>query len=119
VGVALGVRAQVDNFGWQIDLAVRSGLLDCTEVVNAYEYVAARSTLNVSGNLAGPYQLYTNGVSVFLSNAEGLYLNCKNFLNGQDDGSGVPHSQWANARTKVNESHELLSQAIAAAGGTP
>ena len=119
VGIALAVRAQVDDFGWQIDLALRSGGLDCSSSVNAYEYVAARATLAVPDSLAGPYQLYTDGVSIFLSNSEALYVGCRDFLAGTSTSGTVSRQAWTNARTKVNEAHAVLTQAIVAAGGTP
>jgi hypothetical protein len=115
----VGVKKQVDNFGWQIDIAVNSGSLDCQQTVNSYEYVAARSILkNVPASLAGAYSLYTQGVPIFITKAADLYQNCKNFL-ASPSGAGVPALQWTVARTAVSDASQLLRQAIIAAGGTP
>ncbi len=136
VGVALAVRAQVDNFAWQIDLTSRRfgghwGLhvdlplhgderdLDCRAAVYAYEYVAARSTLTVPDTLAGPYDQYTRAANHFLADAKGLYLNCQDFLVDINVDHYITTSQWENALTASRTARNLLTEAIIAAGGTP
>jgi hypothetical protein len=115
----VGVKKQVDNFGWQIDIAVNSGSIDCQQTVNSYEYVAARAILkNVPASLTGAYSLYTQGVSIFIPKAADLYQNCKNFL-ANPSGATIPALQWTVARTAVSDASQLLRQAIIAAGGTP
>jgi hypothetical protein len=113
------VKGQLENFGGQIDIAVHSGSLDCTQTVNSYEFVASHATIaNVPASLAGAYQLYTQGLGIFLPKAADLYTNCKNFL-ANPSGGGIPAQQWTVARTAVNDADQLLRQAIIAAGGTP
>ena len=120
LGTVANVKKQVENFGGQIDIAVNSGSIDCQQIVDSYEFVAARSTLNnVPASLAGAYGLYSQGVSLFLTKAADLYQNCKNFLADPNGGGGVPAQQWTVARTAVNDAGDLLRQAIIAAGGTP
>ncbi len=116
----VAVKKQVDNVGWQIDLATNSGTLDCQEVVNSYEYVAPRTTLNnVPASLAGAYGLYSQGVNLFLTKSADLYTNCKNYLANPSGGGSIPALQWTVTRTAVNDADQLLRQAIIAAGGTP
>ncbi|MCC6191658.1 MAG: hypothetical protein IT318_21735 [Anaerolineales bacterium] len=119
LGTAFAVKAQVENFGGQIDIALRSGYIDCTTTVEAYEFVAARSVLALPASLAGPYQLYQSGISIFTTKAIEVYQNCKDFLANPAAGGTVPHLQWSVARTSVNDASELLRQAIIAAGGKP
>src|SRR5262245_14553835 len=57
-----------------------AGDVNCSELMNAYEFFQARAALTVPDALAGPYQLYASAVQHFLSGSEGTYVTCRNFL---------------------------------------
>jgi len=119
VAIATDVRAQVDSIGGQIDQALRLGFIDCQQLVNSYDYVVNRRNLTLPGNLAGPYATYQAGIDVFIDKVHDIYGNCAGFLADPSKAGGIPAQQWATARTGVNDSRDLITQAIVAAGGTP
>jgi hypothetical protein len=119
LATVVAVKKQMENFGGQIDIAMRSGYIDCRTSVDSYDYVSARATQTVPDSMAGAYQLYTSGVSIFVNGGRDLYQNCANYLANPDVPGSIPHSQWSVARTAVNDASEKLRQAIIALGGTP
>ena len=119
VTTAKAVKAQVESIGGQIDLALQVGYIDCVQLVNSYFYVTSRRELVVPPNLAGPYATYQSGIDKFTDRVHDINDNCLAFLNDPSQAGGIPQQQWSTARLGVNESSEILRQAIVDAGGTP
>ncbi len=112
------VKMQIEGFGGLIDEALQQGYIDCQNVVNQYTAIFNAPTLNVPGDLAGAYQLYSDGVNIFTTKARDLNQNCVDFM-ANPSGDEIPFQQWGLARQGVNEAVDKLRQAITSAGGTP
>ncbi|MCC7358917.1 MAG: hypothetical protein IT317_05540 [Anaerolineales bacterium] len=119
VTTAKAVKAQVESIGGQIDLALQVGYIDCVQLVNSYFYITSRRELVVPPNLAGPYATYQSGIDKFTDRVHDINDNCVAFLADPSQAGGIPQQQWGTARLGVNESSEILRQAILDAGGTP
>jgi hypothetical protein len=112
-------KRQMEVFGGIMDIAANGGgSVDCHEVVKVHDAVVNALSFNVASQLAGAYQLYRSGVDNFAAKTRDMDQNCQTFLAGGNSG-GIPFQQWGPARQGVNESVDLLRQAIIAAGGTP
>jgi len=118
VAIAKDVRSQVDGIGGQIDLALRIGGFDCQQLVNSYEYVVARHDLTLPPDVAGPYATYQAGINVFIDKVHDLYNDCV-FILGAPYYHFIPKETWGLARIGVNDSRDLITQAIVEAGGIP
>ncbi|MCC7358918.1 MAG: hypothetical protein IT317_05545 [Anaerolineales bacterium] len=115
----IGVREQVKNIGWQIDLAVRSGFIDCQQVIDSYEYVFDRRELAVGPDLAVAGATYQSATNLFHSQVKDLYAVCYTNKVLPQFSQLIGPQQWATARASINDIVPLLDQAIREAGGTP
>jgi len=114
-------RDQMLSFGGMIDQAIGQGFIDCQEVVNVYDAIAAAPTFNVAGTSQTTqfgYGAYRQAIDVFANGTWDMTQNCRDFLVNPSGGS-IPFQQWGAARQAVNNATDILSPAISSmeAGG--
>ncbi|MEW5985585.1 MAG: hypothetical protein AB1791_03030 [Chloroflexota bacterium] len=107
-------RGDIESFGGLIDVALREGFVDCQEVVDFYDGVAASPTFDVSGSsglVQGAYGSYRAAIDIFTTGARDMTQNCRDFL-ANPSGGTIPFQQWGLARLKVNDALNVLIPAI-------
>jgi serine protease Do len=110
----LNVKTDLERAGGQIDQAVGSGTINCTDVVNTYDRIVRAPTFNTSGSSAtvrNAYDSYRAAVGIFSNGAKDMAQNCRDFLANPAGGS-IPFQQWGNARQSVNNALDRLNPAI-------
>ena len=113
------VREQVKNIGWQIDLAVDSGVLDCQQVIDGYMYFWDRRDLTAPGGMEPAQATYQAAFALFHDRVWNLWAICNTNLTMPYFAQPIGPMHWAVARMGIDEVVPLLDQAIREAGGTP
>jgi hypothetical protein len=111
---AIRMRDDLERFGGMIDIALREGVIDCTEVVNLYDKIVAASTFDVAGSsstIQFAYEKYRTAVATFTEGARDMTQNCRDFLDSGSKGT-IPFQQWGLARHDTNEAIHSLWEAI-------
>ena len=107
-------RDRMLSFGGMIDRAIGQGFIDCQEVVNVYDAVAAAPTFDVAGTSQTTqfgYGAYRQAIELFTNDTWDMTQNCRDFL-ANPGGGGIPFQQWGAARQAVNQAADILSPAI-------
>lgn len=105
------VQSDLQRMGGMIDNAVRTGSVNCRDVVSTYDRIAGAPTYSgLSGEAVSAYSSYRSAITTFTNGARDMRQNCADFLAG---GSGsIPFSQWGRARQAVNQALDTLNPAI-------
>ena len=109
-------RQWVESMGNTINVAMGSGYLNCQDWVNMVISIDVTSQMDVSGHselVQGAYQVYRQGIMIFLDGAAPMTENCTKFLTGQETKGGIGFQQWGTARIKVDEALSYIDSAIA------
>ncbi|MGC9349790.1 MAG: hypothetical protein ACP5JG_16750 [Anaerolineae bacterium] len=107
-------RVELEHFGGMIDVALGAGRVDCQEVVDRYDRLAASPIYDVSSSpddVRGAYDQYRRSIGIFTQGAKDMAQNCRDYLANPKPG-GIPFQQWGVARQSVNDALDVLNPAI-------
>ena len=116
----LQTRINIDAYGGMIDGALRSGHVDCNDVVNTYDAIKNAPTYDVtSGNdlVKNAYPAYRSAIDVFVDASRDMSENCRSILTDPQQRGGIDAQQWSLARSQVGTAVSILQPAILSLGG--
>lgn len=113
------VRADLQRYGGLIDGALRSGAIDCQDVVDTYDRVDFAPTFNVASEsqlVQNAYGVYLAAIEIFTAGAWDMTNNCREYLANPQPGE-IGSQQWGLARQQVNTAIDTIHPAIQSLGG--
>lgn len=116
----LQVRNHINAYGGFIDGALRSGIINCQDVVNTYDAVVnapTYDTANANDLVKNAYPAYRSAIDVFHNGARDMSENCRSFLADPGAAGGIDAQQWSLARLEVGTAVNIIQPAILSLGG--
>ena len=116
----LQTRIHIDAYGGMIDGALRSGSVDCNDIVNTHDAIKNAPTYDVTnGNdlVKNAYPAYRSAIDVFTDASRDMSENCRSWLADPSQRGGIDAQQWGLARSKVGTAVSILQPAILSLGG--
>ncbi len=116
----LQTRINIDAYGGMIDGALRSGSVDCQDIVNTYDAIKNAPTYdvtNASDLVKNAYPAYRSAIDVFTNASRDMSENCRSWLADPSQGGGIDAQQWGLARSEVGTAVGILQPAILSLGG--
>ena len=110
----------MQNFGGQIDAALRGDSFSCLDAVVTYDTVAAAPTFDVAGtdlDIQNAYGQYRASIDIFMNGTRDMVGNCRELITGDKESTTIPFQQWGLARQEVDSAIGVLSPAIVLLGG--
>ena len=116
----LQVRINIDAYGGMIDGALRSGYVDCQEIVNTYDAILNAPTYDVTNAndlVKNAYPAYRRAIDVYTNASRDMSENCRSWLADPSQGGGIDRQQWGLARAEVGTAVSIIQPAILSLGG--
>ncbi len=116
----LQTRGNIDRYGGLIDGALRSGYIDCQDIVDTYDAIVNAPTYDVTNAndlVKNAYPAYRRAVEVYTAASRDMSENCRSWLADPSQGGGIDRQQWGLARAEVGTAVSIIQPAILSLGG--